>query len=92
MLSSVSLGAGMKTRPTPPNAAPQTHAAPPTPSSPQQDARHCVTPDPSAAVEALEASLEACLKSAAALGGAAPTGAAARLAANEREKVCLLAS
>ena len=75
MLSSVSLGAGLKTRPTP-NAAP-----PPTPSSPQQDARHCVTPDPSAAVEALEASLEACLKSAAALGGAAPTGAAARLAA-----------
>ena len=85
MLSSVSLGAGLKTRPTP-------NAAPPTPSSPQQDARHCVTPDPSAAVEALEASLEACLKSAAALGGAAPTGAAARLAANEREKVCLLAS
>ena len=86
MLSSVSLGAGLKARPTPgpPNAAP--------PSSPQQDARHCVTPDPSAAVEALEASLEACLKSAAALGGAAPTGAAARLAANEREKVCLLAS
>ena len=74
MLSSVSLGAGLKTRPTP-------NAAPPTPSSPQQDARHCVTPDPSAAVEALEASLEACLKSAAALGGAAPTGAAARLAA-----------
>ena len=86
MLSSVSLGTGLKTRPTPPNAAP------PTPSSPKQDARHCVTPDPSAAVEALEASLEACLKSAAALGGAAPTGAAARLAANEREKVCLLAS
>ena len=55
MLSSVSLGAGLKTRPTAPNAAP------PTPSSPQQDARHCVTPDPSAAVEALEASLEACL-------------------------------
>ena len=83
MLSSVSLGAGLKARPTP-NAAPPTHAAPPTPSSPQQDARHsrhCVTPDPSAAVEALEASLEACLKSAAALGGAAPTGAAARLAA-----------
>ena len=75
MLSSVSLGAGLKARPTAPNAAP------PTPSSPQQDARHCVTPDPSAAVEALEASLEACLKSAAALGGAAPTGAAARLAA-----------
>ena len=74
MLSSVSLGAGLKTRPTP-------NAAPPTPSSPQQDARHCVTPDPSAAVEALEASLEACLKSAAALGGTAPTGAAARLAA-----------
>ena len=74
MLSSVSLGAGLKARPTP-------NAAPPTPSSPQQDARHCVTPDPSAAVEALEASLEACLKSAAALGGAAPTGAAARLAA-----------
>ena len=79
MLSSVSLGAGLKTRPTAPNAAPPTHAAPPTPSSPQQDARHCVTPDPSAAVEALEASLEACLKSAAALGGAAQTGAAARL-------------
>ena len=75
MLSSVSLGAGLKARPTP-------NAAPPTPSSPQQDARHCVTPDPSAAVEALEASLEACLKSAAALGGAAPTGAAARLAAS----------
>ena len=75
MLSSVSLGAGLKTRPTPPNAAP------PTPSSPKQDARACVTPDPSAAVEALEASLEACLKSAAALGGSAPTGAAARLAA-----------
>ena len=72
MLSSVSLGAGLKTRPTP-NAAP-----PHTPSSPQQDARHCVTPDPSAAVEALEASLEACLKSAAALGGAAPTGAVTR--------------
>ena len=36
MLSSVSLGAGLKTRPTPPNAAP------PTPSSPKQDARHCV--------------------------------------------------
>ena len=47
MLSSVSVGAGLKTRPTPPNAAP------PTPSSPKQDARHCVTPDPSAAVEAL---------------------------------------
>ena len=78
MLSSVSLGAGLKTRPTPPNAAP------PTPSSPKQEARHCVTPDPSAAVEALEASLEACLKSAAALGGAAPTGAAARLAAMGR--------
>ena len=75
MLSSVSLGAGLKARPTPPTGAPQT------PSSPKQDARqHCVTPDPSAAVEALEASLEACLKSAAALGGAAPTGAAARLA------------
>ena len=72
MLSSVSLGAGLKARPTAPNAAP------PTPSSPQQDARHCVTPDPSAAVEALEASLEACLKSAAALGGAAPTGAVTR--------------
>ena len=77
MLSSVSLGQGLKTRPTPPNGA----AAAPTPSSPKQDARTCVTPDPSAAVEALEASLEACLKSAAALGGAAPTGAAARLAA-----------
>ena len=89
MLSSVSLGAGLKTRPTPPNGA---AVAAQTPSSPKQDARHCVTPDPSAAVEALEASLEACLKSAAALGGAAPTGAAARLAANEREKVCLLAS
>ena len=76
MLSSVSLGQGLKTRPTPPNGA----AAAPTPSSPKQDARTCVTPDPSAAVEALEASLEACLKSAAALGGAAPTGAAARLA------------
>ena len=76
MLSSVSLGAGLKARPTPPTGAPQT------PSSPKQDARqHCVTPDPSAAVEALEASLEACLKSAAALGGSAPTGAAARLAA-----------
>ena len=75
MLSSVSLGTGLKARPTPPTGAPQT------PSSPKQDARTCVTPDPSAAVEALEASLEACLKSAAALGGAAPTGAAARLAA-----------
>ena len=77
MLSSVSLGAGLKTRPTPPNGAPNATG----PSSPKQDARHCVTPDPSAAVEALEASLEACLKSAAALGGSAPTGAAARLAA-----------
>ena len=78
MLSSVSLGTGLKTRPTPPNGAPNATG----PSSPKQDARHshCVTPDPSAAVEALEASLEACLKSAAALGGAAPTGAAARLA------------
>ena len=75
MLSSVSLGAGLKTRPTPPNGAPNATG----PSSPKQDARTvCVTPDPSAAVEALEASLEACLKSAAALGGAAPTGAAAQ--------------
>ena len=65
MLSSVSLGAGLKTRPTPPNGAPNATG----PSSPKQDARTvCVTPDPSAAVEALEASLEACLKSAAALG------------------------
>ena len=78
MLSSVSLGTGLKTRPTPPNGAPNATG----PSSPKQDARpHCVTPDASAAVEALEASLEACLKSAAALGGSAPTGAAARLAA-----------
>ena len=86
MLSSVSLGAGLKTRPTPPNAAP------PTPSSPQQDARHCVTPDPSAAVEALEASLEACLKSAAALGGSAPTGAAARLTVSLVDATCVTQS
>ena len=81
MLSSVSVGEGLKTRATPQSDAPKT------PNCANKDAR-----DASAAVEALEASLEACLKSAAALGGAAPTGAAARLAANEREKVCLLAS
>ena len=71
MLSSVSVGEGLKTRPTPSPSvdAPKTNCV-------NKDAR-----DASAAVEALEASLEACLKSAAALGGAAPTGAAARLAA-----------
>ena len=70
MLSSVSVGEGLKTRATPQSDAPKT------PNCAKKDAR-----DASAAVEALEASLEACLKSAAALGGAAPTGAAARLAA-----------
>ena len=72
MLSSVSVGEGLKTRPTPSPSV----DAPKTPNCANKDAR-----DASAAVEALEASLEACLKSAAALGGAAPTGAAARLAA-----------
>ena len=72
MLSSVSVGEGLKTRPTPSPSV----DAPKTPNCVNKDAR-----DASAAVEALEASLEACLKSAAALGGAAPTGAAARLAA-----------
>ena len=70
MLSSVSVGEGLKTRATPQSDAPKT------PNCANKDAR-----DASAAVEALEASLEACLKSAAALGGSAPTGAAARLAA-----------
>ena len=68
MLSSVSVGEGLKTRATPQSDAPKT------PNCAKKAAR-----DASAAVEALEASLEACLKSAAALGGAAPTGAAARL-------------
>ena len=72
MLSSVSVGEGLKTRPTPSPSV----DAPKTPNCVNKDAR-----DAAAAVEALEASLEACLKSAAALGGAAPTGAAARLAA-----------
>ena len=68
MLSSVSVGEGLKTRPTPSPSvdAPKTNCV-------NKDAR-----DASAAVEALEASLEACLKSAAALGGAAPTGAVTR--------------
>ena len=67
MLSSVSVGEGLKTRPTPPADALKT------PNCVNKDVR-----DASAAVEALEASLEACLKSAAALGGAAPTGAVTR--------------
>ena len=69
MLSSVSVGEGLKTRPTPSPSV----DAPKTPNCVNKDAR-----DASAAVEALEASLEACLKSAAALGGAAPTGAVTR--------------
>ena len=50
MLSSVSVGEGLKTRPTPPADAPKT------PNCVNNDAR-----DASAAVEALEASLEACV-------------------------------
>ena len=51
MLSSVSVGEGLKTRATPQSDAPKT------PNCAKKDAR-----DASAAVEALEASLEACLK------------------------------
>ena len=60
MLSSVSVGEGLKTRPTPSPSV----DAPKTPNCVNKDAR-----DASAAVKALEASLEACLKSAAALVG-----------------------